>query len=40
MQVFRAAAERPAGLIASPFLHRPMTTSGMGDRDTVILVGS
>ena len=38
--VFRAAAERPAGLIASPFLHRPMTTSRVGDRDTVILLRS
>ena len=35
--VFRAAAERPSGLIASPFLARAMTTSVMGDRDTVIL---
>ena len=38
--VFCAAAERPAELIASPFLQRPMTTSRVSDRDTVILLRS
>ena len=39
-QRFCAAAERPAELIASPFLQRPMTTSRVSDRDTVILLRS
>ena len=37
---FRADAERPRGPIASPFLDRAMTTSRVGDRDTVILLRS
>ena len=34
---FRPEGDRPRGPIASPVLARAMTTSGMGDRDTVIL---